>query len=311
MRIFTALILVALCGPVCAAEVVNISWMQKAIEGESFVAAKAGPVRYKYNDVFVEQDFTAGATVACTNQTFLNAVQAKFPQLQGDLAYGFQKQCWIPDPAVPATVTTVADKKCGYLDKEALNPRRTLSPATEMDWLFAPTNTASFVLTWWCPGTYGPTGYSLFGFKSDVPDNLLTVVTKYTTSSPAEREALLKTLVKCPEGSDPNSAPCLPYKTLSVAAARQLEVSKPLSAIWKVKALTGSTSRPVYPWVSGKRGTTANTKERVAIGAACSCATLSAVEGTSTYCSVTGNENVLTAITTDKISPNMLSLCSQ
>lgn len=77
---------------------------------------------------------------------------------------------------------------------------------------------------------------------------------------------------------------------------------------WKVASNGGIPTRPAVALVSGSR--TSTTVGRVAVGAACDCNAYKSVSGTATYCAVTGQPNLATAITTDVLGASA-AVCSQ
>lgn len=277
MRIFTALMIVLACGPVCAAE----SWTKIADENSSVVLAKGGVVRYGGYGSFVEKTMTAG-TLVCGNTMF------------GDPNVGVVKECSVKDPTMIAVMEPFTPLCAPYGPTSTKNTLRFFvddQPSNLLSYLVADATKAGAVFTWWCKGKYVNTAYAYMGYRSEVPPDPEQAASAFQEKNDSAKLALMASAATCKPGMPVNAPACTKLAALSAISLKQRIDTTPPFSRWFVAKNGTSPTRPVYPVVNGVRSKTAHKTARAPVGADCTCHTLVIEEGTSSYCLVAYGDN--------------------
>jgi hypothetical protein len=242
-------------------------WTNVASEGGSFSLTAPATVRYGVDTRWVSRAFPAG-THACGNAVF------------GDPAPFTGKACQrASEVAVP-----VGLPPCYPYESAARGFTIRTTPEGAAFLTAGPD--AAFSITWWCQGRYTSTGRLVVGTKADLTSDFAARVGTFIAGTRAEKDALYRASIACRV----TDSACARYAPLLEGARAQLASTRPAPIVWRVRDNPSGTTRPVFP-VTGNVRSTVATRERVLEGAACSCTSLAIVEGSSTYCSVSGLPN--------------------
>lgn len=210
-----------------------------------------------------------------------------------------------------------APPPCWFWQTNATGYELQTVPESKFQWLRHTTPEHSFVVSWWCRKPYSWSHVSFFGFKDQLDDNFMQVI-EQTVGNVDAANTLWNERITCP--GDVTSPGCERYAPLATVADLIRDATRPPPIIWNVRDNPTNNSRPTFSVnpTTGVRSTTATANSRVSdvdiIGTSevenrCKCVERAVVESGGTYCSVSGNSNVATAIMTDVIAPNQAALC--
>jgi len=156
-------------------------------------------------------------------------------------------------------------------------------------------NATGTAAAWWCPGRFEP-ALALYAVRWDaMTDPLradLAALSSARDQTVAGIDRMRATHATAPLASDA-------LRPVWEQARERIQVSRPTNPLWLVAKNgtcgPGSTlgcSRPTYLVTNGVRGTTA-TSTRATVGASCGCVRLRVLEGTTVYCGVDGESELV------------------
>jgi hypothetical protein len=206
-----------------------------------------------------------------------------------------------------AHMAHAAPKPTCYPGSSAASNFEIASQPSNLGFVFADPEAASFVVTWYCDEVYKWRGYGLVGWKRNLIPNWEAEINRLRAAARTDQDAAWDQYTKCSF----LDGPCPEFDALKPLLDRQFAATKPDPIIWQVRDNPTSTSRPVFGLnADGTRNTTAVANQRVSdVSTNCGCTTTALEESGGVYCSVSGSPNVATADTTDVIPAGRVALC--
>lgn len=180
-----------------------------------------------------------------------------------------QPKCW-PDLTVPATLQSVQQG-------------RTAKPGE----IVYAASSVGLVYGWHCTDAAGVWHrYVVGGPWTAFRPDWLAVADALWRGTEADRAAAWTQYA---------TAPAIDTRLAGDVAALVALMPPPPAEVWLVARNSTYTTRPTYPVADGIRSTTSN--GRVDVGAACDCAAVKIVSGTTTYCGVLGRADTVAVCT--------------